>query len=540
MIKVMLLDDDVPVVEYLRKLVPWDQLGLEVCAEAYSAEEAKELFDTERPDILITDIGLPDGNGIHLARDFRSDYPDLRVIFLTCHEDFHYVKEALRIEADDYIVKDELNLENITESIRKALGRMNSVQIELEKIAYKSDVDRNKDLLTQNFFHDLLLASEPEVMLSQGRRLGIEWKYSGFSAALCHLDLGNLLQVYDLEDIELVRYAAMNIASELAIGTNLTAMLSREECLWIIGNTSNTSSSITSFDNFLPILREKLNEFLKVDCFFTVDDQSESLHDLRRKIDAIKKLQSIPYYDARHQINIVEVRKAMEKSWGEVEASDVAELTTNWVDALSESNRSLLSIYLGAIEKLLLKHQPEPEKTKEILVRLLQQAVFRLGKQQHMEILVHEIRQTNRLDEALRIVRWFGDRITEDAEQHADEDFFSNPDLKVINAFIQEHIHKNITSIDIARHLHLNPSYFSRYFKKMAGINFTDNVHLIKMAEAKRLLTQKHETAENAAYMLGYSDRAYFSKVFKKYTGKSPSEYKQIQEIQDRSDNNEH
>ena len=83
-----------------------------------------------------------------------------------------------------------------------------------------------------------------------------------------------------------------------------------------------------------------------------------------------------------------------------------------------------------------------------------------------------------------------------------------------------------ITSVEMAEHLHLNASYFSRYFKKLAGVNFTDYVNQYKINMAITMLCRRNETVENVAYTLGFSDRAYFSKVFKKYSGKSPSEYK--------------
>lgn len=83
-----------------------------------------------------------------------------------------------------------------------------------------------------------------------------------------------------------------------------------------------------------------------------------------------------------------------------------------------------------------------------------------------------------------------------------------------------------VTSTDMAEHLHLNASYFSRYFKKLSGVNFTDYVNQYKMNMAITMLARPHETVENVAYTLGFSDRAYFSKVFKKYNGRNPSEFK--------------
>ncbi|RAV04740.1 hypothetical protein DQG13_05945 [Paenibacillus sp. YN15] len=98
-----------------------------------------------------------------------------------------------------------------------------------------------------------------------------------------------------------------------------------------------------------------------------------------------------------------------------------------------------------------------------------------------------------------------------------------------IDRYIMEHLSENISMVSIAQHLYLNPSYFSRHFKKMTGINFTDYVHQFKMKIAIEMLRDKSITVEMLAAKLGYSDRTYFSKVFKKYNGVSPMDYKTSQ-----------
>ncbi|GJM79456.1 hypothetical protein HMSSN139_19520 [Paenibacillus sp. HMSSN-139] len=100
------------------------------------------------------------------------------------------------------------------------------------------------------------------------------------------------------------------------------------------------------------------------------------------------------------------------------------------------------------------------------------------------------------------------------------------PKLQVVQQYIEQHLADNITSIDMARFLFLNPSYFSRYFKRMTGVTFTDYVHQYKMKLATKMLKMSNQNLESLAIGLGYSDRTYFSKVFKKYVGTTPSEYK--------------
>ncbi|WP_274467573.1 MULTISPECIES: response regulator transcription factor [unclassified Paenibacillus] len=525
MFKVMLIDDDVPVVEYIRKLVNWEALGLRICAEAYSAADAKERYEAALPDILITDIGLPDGNGMELARQFRGMHAQLRVIFLTCHEDFQFVKEALRIDADDYVVKDELSPEKITESLEKAISKLSNEQEQLEQMAYKSDLARNKDILLQQFFHELSHTSDPSGLLEQGRRLGIDWTGSCFGAASFHVDQGDLLETYDRKNLELVHYAAYNIALELAAGTGITIFMAKDQRLWTISCEGDPAAAKASLERFIPQLREKLGEFLRVDGYASIGEDTSSLAGLGGLLGKVKELHDRLYdMDSRNEDTPWPLMNSGHSP--EADASlGLEALSAKWIESLLDGNQSLAHIYLGNMKRAMRIASKDAAKTKEWLIRLVQEVSIRFGRSVPAGIQ-EDIAHTVRLEEAARIVRWYSERLLQDVSATSAETYETNPDIKAIHAFIREHIYRNITSIDIARHLHLNPSYFSRYFKKLTGQNFTDYVHLIKMEEAKRLLA-KGETAEHTAYMLGYSDRAYFSKVFKKYTGVSPSEYKQ-------------
>jgi two-component system response regulator YesN len=100
------------------------------------------------------------------------------------------------------------------------------------------------------------------------------------------------------------------------------------------------------------------------------------------------------------------------------------------------------------------------------------------------------------------------------------------PKLQEIDQYIIENLSENVTSVDVAARLYMNPSYFSRYFKRLTGENFTDYAHRFKIGIAAKILGQTGESVEEVAIKCGYSDRTYFSKVFKKYTKMTPREYR--------------
>ncbi len=85
---------------------------------------------------------------------------------------------------------------------------------------------------------------------------------------------------------------------------------------------------------------------------------------------------------------------------------------------------------------------------------------------------------------------------------------------------------KKITLGDVASYLHMNPSYFSRLYKKDTNENFIDFVNRTKMERAKDLIESTNKSIEDIAYMIGFENKSYFLKIFKKYFGVVPNHYK--------------
>jgi two-component system response regulator YesN len=324
----------------------------------------------------------------------------------------------------------------------------------------------------------------------------------------------------------LIRYAAYNIASELAAGERVSVFLAQDQRIWAIACEPEASASIAVLERTVSRIREKLREFLKIDSYSAIAEEASSIDELGRAIEQLKSRLTARYY-ANSRLMDETSGAYNDGAATEEEANTRLEgLAAQWIEAVHSGSRSA-PIYLVSLERAMQAIACEPAKAKERLLRCVQELGIRLGRSVPSDVQ-EDIRQTVRLGEAFGIVEGYADRLENAARTSAPVAQGTNPELKEIDDYIREHMYTNVSSIDMARHLHLNPSYFSRYFKKLTGTIFTDYAHLVKMEEAKRLLVLG-ETAETTAYMLGYSDRAYFSKVFKKYTGMSPSECKQRQ-----------
>jgi YesN/AraC family two-component response regulator len=125
LLKVVIIDDENIIVEGLRRVVAWEKYGCEVAATAGNAEEGAQVIRKVRPDILFTDIKMPDQDGLSLLAGLRSEFPKMQVTVLTGHREFDYAQKAIRLGVSRFLLKpskmDEIDeaLKYMTETIRQ-------------------------------------------------------------------------------------------------------------------------------------------------------------------------------------------------------------------------------------------------------------------------------------------------------------------------------------------------------------------------------------------------------------------------------------
>ncbi|ULO05737.1 response regulator [Paenibacillus sp. 19GGS1-52] len=522
MMTLMLIDDDVPMLEYVEYLLQPLGLDLLLVASASSSEQALEQFHIELPDLVIIDIGLPGMDGLELADAFRITKPEVRLIFLTCYEDFHYTKRAFQLEADDYLIKDELSPEQLKASLCKAISRFQSHEELLERYLFRQAIERNKEVLKQSFLKQLLSGANWENTLQFGERLGISWKLPFFRQGFIHIDAASVIERYQYKDMPLIHFAVNNIAMELSAGlTSITPIMTKDADIFLVWNVAGPGYLDNELVQFMESVREKAEQYLKISVrgFYSEDVVPV------REFDTLYKM-------------LIEARDSnfytSTKPVAALESHIHFQQTTEWrgdkergmlVLSLEEYNAAWIDLAVNPWIQHVSSEMLLPRLVKEICGNFVRQMAFEVNGYAEDNFFIH-LEQTVHIDEVARLTKrelrnlWGQHTIAPILSQEKDMR------LQVVDRFLAEHVDQIVTSVDMAEHLHLNASYFSRYFKKLAGINFTDYVNQYKMNMAITMLGRRNETVENVAYTLGFSDRAYFSKVFKKYSGKSPSEYK--------------
>ena len=105
MYKVLIVDDEKMIRMGMKKVLPWDELGVGEVYTAATGKEALEILDEQHPEILITDIQMTEMTGLELIEEAKKRVPDLRVIVLTGYDNFEYARQSLRLKVQDFFLK---------------------------------------------------------------------------------------------------------------------------------------------------------------------------------------------------------------------------------------------------------------------------------------------------------------------------------------------------------------------------------------------------------------------------------------------------
>ena len=132
MYRVILVDDERLIIRGLSSVVPWAELGCEVAGVAYDGKSGLELIRSLKPDIVMTDIRMPNMDGLTMLAAIRSEYPRIQTAVLTAYRDFDYARQALTLGVCRYLLKPS-NLDELKEAVRLMASRLDAMPAQKEE-----------------------------------------------------------------------------------------------------------------------------------------------------------------------------------------------------------------------------------------------------------------------------------------------------------------------------------------------------------------------------------------------------------------------
>ncbi|MFD0675799.1 MULTISPECIES: response regulator transcription factor [unclassified Paenibacillus] len=531
MYKVMLVDDDYPVLEYLSQVIPWNELDLQLYGMYENPLEALEHAKSEMPDILITDIGMPQISGIELIRQLKALNGELCTIILSCYNDFQYAQQAVKLNVQDYVLKESITPDTIAFQLRQLCGRLDELS-ENRKQRHQLEhiVNDNKAELKQKFLLGTL--NNPiwhlEEWLNVIKQYGIDFDANPYMLVLYtierHTQTKKNLNMSD----DMLLYALENVMDEVLgpVKGSVSFRYSIKSGFMLIPCrlTLKENGYSLVYDTIKKV-QESLNKYLRVEASFYVGDRCS--HPMELKANLLKLLHT---WDHRFYLPEGFIGAITEEEFTK------ADLFTYFLQALEEMKQLILHEDAQGLEEaaarwmsFVEKERFPPEMIKEWVLKLLLDMRVKFKSLQKfqtnysVEVLhstMSEIEHTNQLQS------WMLVHLHEMLEQMGT--IFKQSkrgEISKAQRYVEEHLHQKITLEEVADYLHLNSSYFSRLYKKETGLTFIEYVIQTKMNKAKELLDNTDKTVEEISYLLGYDNKRYFIQLFKNEMGVPPLAY---------------
>ena len=208
MIRAVIVDDDFLVRSYLKQLNAWKRADYQIVADARDGEEALTAVEELGPEVVITDISMPLMDGIELIRRIRETNHTVYIIVLSCHDDFEYVKEAMKLGADEYVLKNSLNEDSLYELlVHTARQLQEKKEIFREDDETKRLMEMGRQSLKYHFFNGLLAGSfTADEREKRRREAGIRAKYVNSAVVNLFIPSWGALK-YRYSELELEQYA---------------------------------------------------------------------------------------------------------------------------------------------------------------------------------------------------------------------------------------------------------------------------------------------------------------------------------------------
>ncbi|AWK51825.1 hypothetical protein DIC82_12715 [Clostridium beijerinckii] len=492
MIKVFIVDDEYYSRKGLKCIIPWEKMNCEVCGEASNAYEAIDLANELKPDIIVTDINMPEVNGIEMAKKIKILLPNVKFIVISGYDDFQYARGAIKINALDFILK-PIKVKEFTEAI------MNAVNL----------IKKEKDTNTIYSEKELL-----RIMRGQSEIENVNKYFYGISKIRVILINNDSYEYFIKENKE-----KLNIRISSIIKTWISENINDA---YIFDAHSNRIGLIMKDDvngNFSELINKILEEVEGIITIaITNSGEPIKLKCIYRKA---KDLFERCFYKGYGKILNEEKEDSFIVSYHILE-----ELANEIVDNVVNCHRKLCE---ENINKLFDKFSISITKKvtiNKIVVELILKIKQKLNELEISTTSLEAIEIKNDYKLMIDLKYDLETVITLAIEKIREYNgILEDSSIKRAIRFINNNYNKNISLGIVASSVYLNESYLCRELKQSLGVGFLEYIRKLRIEKAIELLRRGHSVA-TVAVEIGYSDYRQFSYNFKKYTGNIPSNYK--------------
>lgn len=499
MYSILIVDDERYIRDGIEKMMPWHELKIDHVDTAESGSKALIKIEKHMPDIVLTDIEMKNMDGLTLIHEVNKRNPDVRLIVLSGHNDFQYLQECCRMDVHDYLLK-PVELSKLQQAIKKQVDilRQTSKKKIINRINTLAE-QLNAEKLLKDFLNYSSGADDVKLLLSK-------YGYNNQNLQIAMLSL----KFKDELNNDLAILSIKNICME-QIDLNqygLTFFYKDNDLLVLLFKGSEYKQSRDILQQLQWILQNDFDVQIKIYIGSEVDSISKIPKSYKDALH-VRNIEKEKY--SRQQIieTLIDYQKNMESQISNKDAVlSLLEECLNYINnsglGLNMKIKTIFQIISGVYYHFLVVNN---EKPSQILFDFLND--LKNSDETNIDYI-----------SCAFIQKMFGN------DENNDTDI-----IEQTKKYIDNNLDKPLSVSDLANQAFLSIAYFSKQFKKNTGVGCNYYIMCKRMEKAKDLLNKTNLKVSNIANEVGYKDINYFSLAFKKYTGMSPMEYREINEV---------
>lgn len=542
MYRILLVDDEPLILAGIASMMKWEDYNCTVVGKATNGNQALEKMKEIQPDIVITDIKMPAMNGLDFMEKCREQGYQAEFLLLTNLEEFSLAQKALRLGALDYLVKIEITPEVLGESLKKAVSVCREKKAMEDHAVVQEVLQRNAEETTRAFFTEIMEKRKDEC-----GELQKKWRADVESLGLEELYLNPVLwwiRPYKQEEHifqkaeesaqkETMEYASSLLKQFMDRISDVYCMINWERRGFLVvfpkekmpGNLKNAGKKI------LHIFRD----YFGMHALVAVSTPADNIWDgVRDAADEIRAMEEYYYYHSQCSVLYAGdfEKNELQDRHSRHNVFDISFLKKDLKQALMVQDRQKVEQVFSEVAELFSEYKPAKEQVIDACMNLYY-FFFDYAesgkKDERKEFpypseIVERLGQCFTLEENVSWLKELGRWISSTMETLEG----GSKTEQLVNAakkYVQKNYKEKLTLAMISGDIGISQGYLSSVFKKTTGSNLNDYVNHVKIEKAKDLLGMHEYMMYEISDMLGFENPYYFSKVFKRITGMTPSDY---------------
>ena len=531
---ILIVDDEQLIRQGLRARIEYLGIDVDEIFEAENGLMALRLQEEHPIDVVITDIRMPDMDGLELIQEMQKKNNQIKFVVLSGYAEFSYAETAIRLGVKAYLLKPVSN-DDLKAAFDKAYKEMEQTASVRQEVQMKKRMDREKQVYQQEKALNALFSSQEAGAVTREQLCKLcgydEKMWAGGAESVLYLAILHINkesfehQRFRPVDHELVRFMIRNIFEEIQAPCEKLLVNSLSDTRQMYGIFIGDDKKKLRMEveriylRMRSVLEKKMGIYLTIGvsrCRSQLEgkETSEARQALKQRI-IYGKANIYFYEDIRilgEQEFPVSQLHLLEQYFEHNEIFKVKNLVQEIFseELVKKYGSAYLRIMWIRILNLLLHHYERRGRNAAEIEKMLQNYNL-LDRIQSLQ----EIRQ--------KIIEMVMECVS--TESVADANARSKIQMAI--GYIQEHFAENLTVNVLAEHYGMSPNYFSSMFKKEMSRSAVNYITELRINQARELLYHSELSVVDISKKVGYEDSQYFFRVFKKYLGMTPLQYRE-------------